>query len=399
MQIVEQHHHRRTVACRQALQPGGERGERAVAQQARVAHEARQPRAGREVHADQLAQHFRLAQRGFLAVGSEKGQQPLHETQAGGVGAVAVGDLQPPRQHVPQQAIGLLRPARVRPAQHQPAAPRMQIETVLQLVQQPALAQAGVGDQRRRLQAAAGRGALEGGQQPRQFGLAADECSLDVADAAAGHPECAWPCRQHEVGGKRLVLTLDLQRWLRLHLEDAAHLTPGVVADAQGADRRALLHARRNVHGEAADRAFLVDTAAEQHQPGVGADADVEAGHPVLSLYLRGMPLRRRQQCQAGAHRTFGIVFASPVGTEGREYAVAGVLKHAPAVLVDDGGKALQRAVHHVEQVFGVELPRQRRRAHHVQEQHRDLASLRCRGGGVGIAHRRIIAAIPARPP
>ena len=212
------------------------------------------------------------------------------------------------------------------------------------------------------------------------------------------HPECARPCRQHEVGGERLVLALHLQRRLCLHLEDAAHLTPGVLADAQGADRCALLHACRDVHGEAADRAFLVDTAAEQHQPGVDADADVEAGDPVLSLNLRGMLARRRQPCQAGTHRTFGIVFASPVGTEGCEHAVTRVLKHAPAVFVDDGGKALQRAVHHVEQVLGVELPRQRRRAHDVQEQHRDLAPLWCRrGGGLRTAHRWIITATRRR--
>jgi hypothetical protein len=70
-----------------------------------------------------------------------------------------------------------------------------------------------------------------------------------------------------EVGAQRLVLALDLQRRLRLDLEHAAHVAPGVLADAQAAARRGLLEAScGDVDGEAADRAFFIDTAAVHHQ-------------------------------------------------------------------------------------------------------------------------------------
>ena len=47
----------------------------------------------------------------------------------------------------------------------------------------------------------------------------------------------------HEVSHQRLVVALDHEGWLRLH-EQTTHLVPGIAADAQLADRRALLHAR-----------------------------------------------------------------------------------------------------------------------------------------------------------
>ena len=58
---------------------------------------------------------------------------------------------------------------------------------------------------------------------------------------------------EHQVGQQRFVVALHLQRWLRLHAEQPAHLGPGVVADAQAAHRRALLQAQvREADGRAA---------------------------------------------------------------------------------------------------------------------------------------------------
>ena len=56
------------------------------------------------------------------------------------------------------------------------------------------------------------------------------------------------------------------------------------MADAQCAGRRGLLHARGDVDGDAADGAFGIDAAAEQHAAGVDADADVEPVCPCWRL-------------------------------------------------------------------------------------------------------------------
>ena len=111
--------------------------------------------------------------------------------------------------------------------------------------------------------------------------------------------------------------------------------------------RRGLLHARGDVDGDAADAAFGIDAAAEQHAAGVDADADVEAVVAVLALHFGAERAASREQGQAAAHGALGIVFARFVGAEDGQQVVAGVLQHLAAVGLDDGGAARQRAVHH----------------------------------------------------
>ena len=159
----------------------------------------------------------------------------------------------------------------------------------------------------------------------------------------------------------------------------------GVVADAQAAGRGGLLHPRGDVDGEAADAAFAIDAAAEQHVAGVDADADAEAAVAMRRLHLGAERLSFGQQREAAAHGALGIVFADFVGAEGGEQVVAGVLQHLAAMRRDDGAEARQRAIDHGMRLFRIETLRQGGRADEVEEQDADLAQrLPGRRGGLG---------------
>jgi hypothetical protein len=167
---------------------------------------------------------------------------------------------------------------------------------------------------------------------------------------------------------------LDLERRLRLEVEHAAHMAPGFLADAQAAGRRRLLEPGGDVDGEAADRAVVVDAAAEQDMAGVDADPHLEAFLAVGARDPFGLQPRLGEQVEAGEHRALGVVLARGLGAEGGEQAVAGVLQHLAAALHHPGAERLQRRVHDVEQVLGIDGLAERGRADHVEEQHRHLA-------------------------
>ena len=145
------------------------------------------------------------------------------------------------------------------------------------------------------------------------------------------------------------------------------------MADAQAAGRSALLHARGDVHGDAADRAVLVHAAAEQDAAAVDADANVEAGVAVSCLHFRAQRSAEIQQREAAAHGALGIVLGRAVRAEGGQDAVAGVLQHLAAVGFDDGRAARQRTVHHRADFLGIEVLRQRGRSHHIHEEDADV--------------------------
>ena len=151
------------------------------------------------------------------------------------------------------------------------------------------------------------------------------------------------------------------------------------MADAQGAGRRGLLHARGDVHRDAANAAFGIHAAAEQHAAGVDADADVEGVVTVRSPHFGAEHLAELEQGQAAAHGTLGIVFAGFVGAEHGQDVVAGVLQHLAGVRLDDGRPARQGVVHDGADRLGVEVLRERGRADHVQEQDADLPEGLCR--------------------
>ncbi len=149
-----------------------------------------------------------------------------------------------------------------------------------------------------------------------------------------------------------------------------------VVADAQSPGRRALLHARRDVHRGAADAALGIDAAAEQHRPGVDARADVELGDAVTLPHRHREAFGVADDAEGGVDRALDVVLVRFFRPERREHAVAGVLQHAAVVRLHDRGEALERAVHHRMDLFRAELLADRRRADDVDEQHRDLLQL-----------------------
>ena len=103
----------------------------------------------------------------------------------------------------------------------------------------------------------------EGLTQRRELGVASHHASGDAFDATRGRAERARPDALDQVAAQGMVDTLDPDRLGLRRLEQAAHLLPGVVADAQAPGRRALLHAGGDVHGGTADAAFGVYAAAE----------------------------------------------------------------------------------------------------------------------------------------
>ena len=215
---------------------------------------------------------------------------------------------------------------------------------------------------------------LEGVLQRFELGIAADHPGRDALDAAAAEPKAARLRAQHEVALDEAVDALDRERLLRLDLEQAAHLRVGVVADAQRAGRRGLLHARGDVDRDAADAAVGIDPAAEQHAAGVDADAHVEAVVAVRAPDLGAERPAELEQREAAAHGALGVVLARFVGTERGQDVVAGVLQHLAGVGLDHGRAARQRVVHHRADRLGIEALGQQGRADHVHEEDADLA-------------------------
>jgi hypothetical protein len=160
--------------------------------------------------------------------------------------------------------------------------------------------------------------------------------------------------------------------------ETLANLRPGCAAH-QAIRAQMLvqpLHPRRQVHVLANGRiihAVLTPEIAHISRTGVQADAHIEADVAVTAPHLVAEQAAGGEQCQAAAHRAFGVVFARRVGAEDGQEAVAGVLQHLAAMGIDDGGAARQRAVHHGVDVLGVEVLAQPGGTDDVEEQDGDL--------------------------
>ena len=216
----------------------------------------------------------------------------------------------------------------------------------------------------------------------------------------AGCVEGAGPGALHEIGDDRRIDALDRDRRLRLDVEGAAHLEPGVVADAQTAGRRGLLHARGDIDGDAADAGVAVDAAAEQHAAGVDAHAHAEARMAMTLQHLLAERAALGQQCQPAAHGAHGVVLARLVGAEDGEQVVARVLQYLAAVRVDDGGAARECAIHHRMNVLGIQMLAELRRANDVEEQDRhQLEALFRRDVGRRVVHERGQAGAERRQP
>ena len=383
VQVVELQQQRRRLA--RADPPQHLRGgvEGAGADLLRVVEDALHVPAVAEVEADQMPEQVgvRLRQVGPV-VGDEERHQALLELVLGHPHAVAVADLQVPGQHVAQQAERAALRLRVGAALEARGRRRERREPALELVQQPALADARVGHHRDGGVAAIGIQPFDRSLQRLQFRVAADHAGLDAFDPARAAAQAARLGPHDEVGDDRLAHALDHQRRLRLDLEHAAHQVVGVVADAHAAGRCGLFHAGGDIDRHAADRRLGIDPAAEQHAAGVDTHPHVHAGVAVLALDLLAECASLGQQGQPAAHAALGVVFARSIGAEHRQQVVARVLQHPATMPADDGGAARQRAVHHARDLLRVEALAQRGRADDVEKEDRDLLQLGCRGAG-----------------
>jgi len=120
----------------------------------------------------------------------------------------------------------------------------------------------------------------------------------------------------------------------------------------------------------ASTRQPAMRAAAEQDMAGVDADPHLEAFLAVGARDPLGLQPRLGEEVEAGEHGALGVVFARGLGAEGSEQAVAGVLQYLAAALGDPGAERLQRRIHDVEQVLGIDGLAESGGADDVEEQH-----------------------------
>ena len=145
-----------------------------------------------------------------LALLAEERRQPVDQLLARRFAGVALGDLHLPQQHVAQHAVRMERAARMGAPQQQPAG--VQIERLLELGEQPALAEPGLADDRERARLPLAAGGSEGGTDDLELGFAADHLRVHALDATTRDPERARLGTLHQVAAQRLLDSLDLDR-------------------------------------------------------------------------------------------------------------------------------------------------------------------------------------------
>ncbi|MCZ6508704.1 MAG: hypothetical protein O7A04_11750, partial [Acidobacteria bacterium] len=87
-------------------------------------------------------------------------------------------------------------------------------------------------------------------------------------------------------------------------------------------------------------------------------------------------------QVQAGTYRPLGVVLMGPGIAKISERAIAHKLGDVALEAADGVGAGFLVGADHLAQVFGVEPLGERRRAHQIDEHHRELASLSLGSGG-----------------
>ena len=366
VQVVQQHQQRRAAGGQRAQRLRGME-EGAVAQLLRFLQQRLHLGVRGKVQAQQLPQHRRVA------LAAQQRRQRLQPVRACQRGAVAVPDAGVARKELAQQAVGPASVAFSGPCFQAALASGLLRGAQAKFARQARLADAGLCHHHHGAQPAACRPGL---LQRCQLSAAADAGRGHASHTAFGVQRCVSQRAVHEPGAHGFVTALDLQRRLRAAVKLPAHQAPGVGADAQRAGRRGLLHARGDVDRHAADAAFAIHTAAQQHRPGGDAGAHAKAAQAVALLHRSRMGLRFLQRGQRGVDGGGGVAFVGHGRAPHRQQAVARVLQHRAVVAVDDTRDAGQCAVHHGVDVFGRQVLAQRRRAHHVAKQHADLAQL-----------------------
>ena len=185
VQVLEQQHHRCAFRAGNAAQQLRRCVKGAVADLARIVADAGDMRAVAEVEADQVAEQVGMGLGEFGAVvGHEQGRDAGLDLALRIVHAVAVGDAQLPGERVAQQAEGLAGGLRGGAAAQDAHAAARGRQPTLELAQQSALADSGLGDHRDHRQSPLGDHARKRVLQRGELGVAADHARVHTFDAA-----------------------------------------------------------------------------------------------------------------------------------------------------------------------------------------------------------------------
>ena len=296
-------------------------------------------------------------------------------------GRVAVEHAEPIAEEIAHEAERRRSVSRQRATLEEIRAGGMQVDPVLELIEQPRLADSGITDDRHRSCRRLVDHGLELGPQHAELVGPADHPRLDTFNTARGHAKRAGLRSAHHVHADRLLLALHRRRIELLDVEHAADVAVGVVRDEHAAERREALHPARHVH-RVAHRSELSARAnrAEVCRSRVDPDPHRE---PVDGAAAHHLFLHR----QTGANGALRIVLLRRAHPPNRHDRVTDVLVDASAVIGDDRVEAGPQLVHHAGHGLGIQSRRHRREAAHVGEHHRHLAApLRLRAGNLELS-------------
>jgi hypothetical protein len=175
-------------------------------------------------------------------------------------------------------------------------------------------------------------------------------------------------------------------------VEQLSEQAPGAVGEDNRSRLRELLQARREVRRLAHDRLLarrpLANHVADDDQAGRNAQPGLE--HQIV---IRPEPAYLADDGERRPHRPFRVVFLRTGIAEVGEHAVAHVLGYVPSERCDLAGNRVLVGPDDLAHLFGIELRRQGRGTHQVDEHHRELPPLSFRRpsfrGGRGFGRNR----------
>ena len=246
---------------------------------------------------------------------------------------------------------------------------RHQIEPILELVEQPRLADSRLAHDRHHPRHRACGNLVILTFEDAELCVSADHPCLDAFDPARRHPERSGLRGVNDVDAYRFRLALDVNRAQGSDVEDAADVPVGVVRDENTADRCRLLQAGREVDG-VTHRRELAGRADRAEQHGAGGDSDA---HPDAVARLvtesRNLPL----QLESSANGALRVALARRVRAPQRHDRIADVLVDVSTMLTQHGVEPPPHLVDDLRDDLNVERLGERREAADVGEEHRRL--------------------------
>ena len=172
----------------------------------------------------------------------------------------------------------------------------------------------------------------------------------------------------------------------------------GLGGSENGAGLRDLLHAGRDVHGDA-DRGVAHVQAmlahAQDHLAGIESDADLDR-HAMGALDFVAVMAHEVLHGERGARGAHRVVLRSDRRAKQRHDPVAHHLAHRTAVLLDGLAHVLEHGIEQLARLFRIAIGHQFHRTLEVGEQHRDELAFALERGGEGFrAGRRAAPRAP----